>query len=176
MRRKAFLTSIITATAMFSIALIFAFKKDWKTSADFWITGNIAMGIVLILWSERIKEDFITVLFTFFTVNFFMNPAAALPPQAVIDFKPCQMFTATTTWQKLKSNDIYRKYILVQNQTAPGGDNVRIEMMAADTAPVGDVGLLIGPGGNYEFFIPPWNAIWVKSTAGSVDGCLVEGR
>lgn len=176
MKRQAFFVSLITMTVMFSIAIIFATQKDWKTCADFWIIGNIAAGIVLILWSERIKDDILAVVFTFFAVNFVLNKAAALPPQSVIGFDQCLMFTATSSWQKLKSNDIYRKYILIQNQAASGGDNIRIEMMPANTAPTGDVGLLVGPGGNYEFFIPPWNSIWVKAAGANVDGCLVEGR
>lgn len=176
MKRKLFFLTLIMTTVFLSIALIFAFEKEWKSCADFWILGNITLSFVLMLWSFRIKEDIVAVIFSFFAVNVFLNPAAALPPQSVVDYKPCLMFTATTSWQKLKSSDIYRKYILIQNQDPSGGDNLRVEMMASDTAPTGDVGLLLGPGGNYEFFIPPWNSIWVKSVANSVDGCLVEGR
>lgn len=176
MKRKAFLMSLIMTVIFFSIAAIFAAQDDWLNCSAFIVFGNIGMVFVVYLWKFKKEDDLLVALFSFFAVNFVMNPAGALPPQAVVDYKPCLMFTATTTWQKLKSSDIYRKYILIQNQAALGGDNIRIEMMASSSAPVGSVGLLLGPGGNYEFFIPPWNNIWVKAETSTAEGCLVEGQ
>lgn len=104
-----------------------------------------------------------------------VEDANALPPQAVIDYRPCVDFTATTSWTRIAPVDTFRKYLLIQNQEAVGGNILQVEFSSDADAPTTN-GLMIGPGGNYEFFIPPWNATWMKTVSGTVTGCLKVGK
>lgn len=69
--------------------------------------------------------------------------------------------TVTTTSAMVVDKDPFREYLLIQNN---GASNVLVKMDSAHSA---SEGIVIVPGGNYEPFVAPTNAIYLKAASGS---------
>lgn len=77
--------------------------------------------------------------------------------------------TATTTSTKVLNYNASRSYLMIQNQ---GLTNVTVKFRSVQS---GSEGVLIVPGGNYEPYRVPIEAMWIISASSTDAVEIVEG-
>lgn len=100
----------------------------------------------------------------------FSVQALGLSNQPYLDMKdPVDIQVATTSVMALAENT-YRRYLIVQNL---GSASVYIKFGSAHDA---TEGLVVVSGGNYELLTPPYNSVWLVSTAATQSVIVYEGK
>lgn len=78
--------------------------------------------------------------------------------------------TVTTTSTLSLPANPKRHYLMVQN------NGTGAVTLTFNTAQVGAEGIVIGPGGNFEPFVAPVSAVYLKSAAGTQSVTIVSGN
>ena len=82
---------------------------------------------------------------------------------------PLSVVATTTSTQVLPYNNL-RSYLLIQNI---GSNTIVVKMNSAQT---GTEGVQIPPGGNYEPYGAPVNAVYIETLTGSSAVTIVQGQ
>lgn len=94
----------------------------------------------------------------------------ASPAYATVFYATPSVVSLTTASTKLLDQDNMRTYLIIQNQ---GTANIIVKAFSAIT---GTEGVIIPPGGNYEPYLAPGNAVYAKSATGTNSVTIVQGH
>ncbi len=79
--------------------------------------------------------------------------------------------TATTTSTLAISTNVNRRYLLIQNK---GSHSIYVKIQSAHE--VGEEGVVIVAGGNWEPTVVPVDSIFLQSASATSDFTIVQGR
>lgn len=96
-----------------------------------------------------------------FFLPFFLFFANVAPVKAQTAVQGLVQYSATSAGGLALASDNARKYLLVQNR---GAGSVYLKF---DSAPSTNEGIEISAGGNYEPYMVPFNAVYLKSASAS---------
>jgi hypothetical protein len=111
----------------------------------------------------------IRLIFIFLTLPLFAQVPTQTYNDATVIVNSADIEVTSVSSQKLPRN-LNRKYLLIVNK------GTQIIYVKYDSAHTGTEGIPIPVGGNYEPWIAPTNAIFMRSASGSQNVQVTEGQ